>query len=184
MIDTLKSIIGKQVNRLFLIVWPPFGESDASQIDLSIGYVIEDAPNKLLVISTDKNDLTSPIVEHQPIPEKYFKWSEFDRRMQDWISCEEGMEIDTEYYDVSDVDVFQNIINQKVLDVELVKIVNNSPLGVKLIFDNDFILSTPTNDGNTIETIFYNKNENLKKFLPLGEIEYESLKPAIKNGLS
>lgn len=176
MIDTLKNMIGKKVKRLFLIVWPPFGESDASQIDLSAGYVIEDTPNKLLVISTDKNDLTTPFVELQPIPEKHFKWSEFDRRMQDWMNCKEGMELDIEYYDVSDVDVFQNFISQKVLDVELVKIVNGSSLGVKLIFDNDFILSTPINDGNTIETSSFNKNENLKSFVTLGEIKYESLK--------
>jgi len=176
MIDKLKDIIGKKVRRLILIVWPPFGESDISQTDISAGYIFEDTPNELFKISTDKNDLTTPIVESLSIPKKHFKWSEFDRRIKKWMDCEEGMEMDIEYYDVSDVDIFQNIVNQKVLDVELVRIANDSPLGIKLIFDNDFMLSTPINDGNTIETGSFNKNENLKNFVSLGEIEYQSLK--------
>ncbi len=181
MLDTLKNIIGKKVRRLILIVWPPYGENTASQIDLSAGYVFEGTPNELLKISTDKDDLTAPIVEFQPIPKKYFKWSEYNRRMKDWMNCEEGMEVNTEYYDVSEVDVFKNIVNLNVLDVELVRIVNDSPLGVKLIFDSDFVLSTPINDGNTIETSFFNRHENLKNFTLLGEIEYVSLKQANKS---
>ncbi|HLV39852.1 hypothetical protein [Xanthomarina sp.] len=182
MINELKKIIGKKVKRLFLIVWPPFGESDVSQIDISAGYVFEDSTNELFKISTDKNELTAPIVEYLPIPNKNFKWIEFDRRMKGWMDCEEGMEMDIEYYEVSDVNLFKNIVNQKVLDVELIGITNDSPLGVKLIFDNDFILSTPISDGNTIETNLFNKNENLENFSSLGRIEYISLKNVGKNG--
>lgn len=94
MIENLNNIIGKSVKRLFLVVWPPYGENDLSQIDISAGYVFEDNLNYLLIISTDKNDLTTPIVERQSIPEKYFKWSEFDKRMKGWMDCEEGMEMD------------------------------------------------------------------------------------------
>lgn len=32
----LKSISGKEVKRLFLIVWPPYGEEDERQIDISV----------------------------------------------------------------------------------------------------------------------------------------------------
>lgn len=98
------------------------------------------------------------------------------------MDCDKGMEMDIEYYEVSDVNLFKNIVNQIVLDVELIEITNDSPLGVKLIFNNDFILSTPINDGKTIETNLFNKNENLKNFSSLGRIKYASLKNVGKNG--
>ncbi len=176
MIDILKNIIGKKISRLFLIVWPPFGERDTTQIDISVGFVIEGLPNRLLKISTDKNDLTIPTVEYQATPEKYFSWEDFDSRMKGWIQQDEELEIDTEYYEVSDVNIFQDIVSHKILDVELISIENQAPLGIKLIFAHDFILSTPLSDGNTIETSFFNKNDNLKIFKTLGKIEYFSLK--------
>ena len=91
------------------------------------------------------------------------------------MDCEEGMELETEYYDVSEIDIFQNIVNQRVLDVEMLLVSDGSAIGVKLIFENDFVLSTPINDGNTVETNFFNKSGNLKNLKPLGEIRYKSL---------
>lgn len=177
MIDILKSIISKKVQKLFLIIWPPIGENDVSQIDMSIGIVFEDKPEELLKISTDKDDLTSPLIEPLNIPDKAFKWDDFDHRMNAWMNDTEEMEIDNEYYDVSDVDCFKQIVNQKVLDVELVKFTEGSILGLKLIFRDDFILSTPISDGNTVETTrFNNNNNNLKNFTIFGDIEYISLK--------
>lgn len=101
MIYALKNIIGKKVNRLFLIVWPPLGESDASQIDISTGLVFEGTPREIFKISTDKNELSSPIVEDLPGPDKYFQWSEYNGRMNAWMNREGEMEMDTEYYDVT-----------------------------------------------------------------------------------
>lgn len=176
MINVLDKILGKKVERLFFVVWPPFGESDDSKIDISAGYVFENSRNEILIISTDKNELTSPLVEYLTIPNQNYGWLDFGNRMKRWMDCEEEMEIDVEYYDVSDAMIFKNIVNQKVLDVELIGNTIDSPFGVKLIFDNDYILSTPIGDGNTIETSLFNKNENLENFLSLGKIEYFSLK--------
>ena len=176
MIDDLKNIIGKNVKRLFLVVWPPFGEDGIAQTDISAGYVFEETPDELFVITTDKNDLTIPFIEFQNIPDSYFSWREFEPRMGSWMNCVEGMEMDTEYYEISDVDIFKNIVEQNIIDVELVKASGDGTIGIKVIFENDYILSTPINDGNTIETNFFNQNNNIKNFLSLGTIEYRSVK--------
>lgn len=176
MIDSLKNIIGKKVKRLFLVVWPPMGEECINQTDISAGYVLEESSGELYVITTDKNDLTKPMIECQTIPDSYFEWKEFEPRMVRWMNCEEGMELDTEYYEVSDMDIFKNINENSIIDVELVEISgDDTPIGIKVIFENDYILSTPINDGNTIETSSFNQRENLSSFLPLGKIEYRSL---------
>lgn len=173
--DKLKAIIDKKVRELYLIIWPPFGESDVSQIDISIGFIFDDDSDELFIISTDKNDLTSPIVEKQTLPEKTFLWSEFEERMSLWMRGKTNATIENEYYDVSESESFRNIVMNKIKDVELVAIVNGSPIGVKVIFEYDYILSTPIIDGNTIETSSFNRNENLKHFKALGEIEYRGL---------
>ncbi|MGG5577258.1 hypothetical protein ACPDHL_07955 [Myroides sp. C15-4] len=175
MINELKKIKDKTVKQFYLVVWPPFGESDISQIDLSAGYVFEDSVDQLVVITTDKNDLTTPIIEYLPIPSIKRNWIEFEQRMKRWMSCEEGMEMDVEYYEVSDSNLFNNIVKQKILDVELITLNTNLLLGVKLIFNNDFVLSTPISDGNTIETKLFNSYNNLENFLLLGSIDFISL---------
>ncbi len=174
--EKLKEIIGKKVKRLFLVIWPPYGEETTSQIDISAGYIFEEAPDKLLLITTDMDDLTTPMVKELPVPAQYFEWTAFESRMKRWMDCEEGMEMDTEYYEVSDVALFKGIVNQKVKAVELVYASTDAPIGIKLLFPNDFVLSTPIADGNTIETQYFHQNQNLKYFKHWGAIEYISLK--------
>ena len=173
--EVLLKIIRKKVKRLLLVVWPPYGEDEVSQIDISAGYVFEDAPNELFIISTDKNDLTTPAIEIRSIPNKCFDWSEFKHRMKNWMNCEEGMEMDTEFYEVSDESLFRNIVNQEVERVELLEIVKNDPIGIKVSFENDYVLSTPATDGNTIETTLFNRFDNLSHFIKLGEIVYRDV---------
>lgn len=180
MIENLSKIIGKKINRLFLVVWPPYGEDDFSQVDISAGYVFDDNPNELLIISTEKDDLTTPTVEYHSIPKKCFLWLEFDDRIKSWMACDNEMIIETEFYELSKEDNFQNIVNQEVLDIEIVKFVDGEPIGVKLIFKDDFVLSTPINDGNTIETTSFNQNDNIKNFSSLGNVEFVSIKKRIR----
>ena len=173
--EVLLNIIGKKVVRLLLIVWPPYGEDEVSQIDISAGYVFDDAQEELFVISTDKNDLTTPMIEIRSIPNKCFDWSEFKHRMKDWMNCVEGMEMDTEFYEVYDENLFSNIVNQEVMKVELLEITENNPIGVKVFFEDDYVLSTPITDGNTIETSLFNKLNNINKLASLGEITYKNV---------
>ena len=94
-----------------------------------------------------------------------------------WMNCTEDMILDTEYYEIIADDQFTNIIHNEIIDIELLEILNNdTPIGVKLILKNDYILSTPIADGNTIESTQFNKNNNLDNFLNFREIKYNSIK--------
>jgi len=181
--EILAKIIGKKVKRLLLVVWPPYGEDDIAQIDISAGYIFEGSPKELFIISTDMNDLTRPSIEVRPVPNKNFGWNEFEQRMENWMNCVDG-DIDTEYYDVTDANVFKNIVNQDVVKVELIQvgendvigvIAENDVIGVKVIFKDDYILSTPIIDGNTIETAQFNQHSNLRNFVSLGKIVYKNV---------
>lgn len=175
--EKFKKIINKRVDRLFLVVWPPFAEEDEKQIDISIGLVFSDAEHQLCVISTELDDLTTPCIRYQTVPDVILSWDSFETRMKSWMDATEEWVIDTEYYEVTNVEEFKDIVRQTILDVELVGIQNEAtPFGVKLLFNNDYILSTPIIDGNTIETSHFNKNANVLNFASLGEIVYTSMK--------
>lgn len=175
MINALRNIIGKKVYRLFLIVWPPYGEQDLSQLDISAGYVLEDNLNEVVIITTDKNDLTTPLIETKPVPQKYFSWNDFKPRIRDWIRCVEGMELEMEFYEVSSTELFEKVVGHRINHVELIEVENNQPIGVKLVFNEDFVSSTPIEDGNTIETSRFNGNQNLQNFKVLGEIKFKRI---------
>jgi hypothetical protein len=176
MIDTLKKILGRKVSRLFFVVWPPFGESDIGQLDISAGYVFVDEPDTLFIISTDKNDLTTPCIFVEKLPNNIFRWEDLEKRVSKWMNCSEEMEIDFEYYEATNESLFLNIVNNNIIQIELVGIVNNNnPIGIKLLFENDYVLSSPIIDGNTIETKCFHKTNNLSNFHSLGQLEYRAI---------
>lgn len=176
-----KNILNKKVIRLFLVVWPPFGEENKDQIDISVGLVFSCEPQELCIISTEPNDLTTPCLHYEAIPDYILLWDSFETRMKSWMEANEEWVIDTEYYEITDVEIFRNFVSQTILDIELVGIQDDeTPFGVKLIFNNDYILSTPIVDGNTIETLYFNKNNNVANFTKLGHIVYTSIKNSVE----
>ena len=116
----------------------------------------------------------TPCIRFEETPKISYSWSDFTSRMNAWMKSEEESDIEIEYYDVTSAGQFKNIVSSKIQSIELVKLKNNpEPFGVKIIFDNDYILSTPISDGNTVETSLFNKNENILNFKKLGIVEYE-----------
>lgn len=176
MIEKLKDMIGQKVERLLFIVWPPFGESSMGQVDISAGYIFEKDSKTIRAISTDKNDLTKPCVFDQHVPKKVFAWDKFKPRLSKWMDCSNELEMDTEYYEATHEPLFKSIVKSRVLDIELVTASKaDGPIGIKVVFANDYILSTPIDDGNTIETNSFNKNNNLDHFQIFGNIVYQSI---------
>ena len=173
--ETLKNIIGQKVIRLFLIIWPPYGEDNTSQIDISIGLVMDKAPNKMLKISTDTDDLSKPFVEYSELPKSILPWSEYETSVKKWMNCDETRVLDNEYYEVSKVPLFENIVDNVIKDIQLLIVNDDHCFGIKLVFEDDYIYSSPIIDGNTIETKSYNKNDNLRHFETLGKITYKSV---------
>jgi hypothetical protein len=176
MIGEYKKLIGKQVDRFILAVFPPHKEEDFNQVDISAGFVFQDEPEKLCVISTDKDYLDRPSIYYYPLPKNCFGWNMFYSRMAEWMNTENDWIIDYEYYDATESSEFRHIVNNSILDVQLAFADQDSiPFGVKIIFDNDFLLSTPIIDGNTIETSFFNKHNNIEVFRSLGKVEFTSV---------
>lgn len=173
--EVLEKAIGKKVDQLFLIVWPPYGEIERSQLDVSMGYVFEDSPNELFVISTDKNDLTTPIIEIRSIPTTHYSWEDFNKRISNWMNCEEEMDFGTEYYNVTKAEIFGEIIAKDIKSIQLLELAKNEPIGIKILFENDYVLSTPIIDGNTVETTHFNKFNNIKNITQLGSITYKDI---------
>ena len=174
--EKFKELKNQKVEKLFLIVWPPLGEEKELDIDISFGFVFLQNTDRLCVITTDKEDMWTPCVRCEGIPTKVYSWSSFAPRMNAWMKSECESDLETEYYDVTDVQEFSNIIASNIQSIEFVGLENNpEPFGVKVVFDNDYILSTPISDGNTVETSQFNKNDNLLNFERMGILEVKSV---------
>lgn len=174
--EKLKNIINQEVIKLFLVVWPPLGEDKIVNIDISFAFIFHNNPSSFCVITTDRTDMWTPHVNYEAIPEKIYSWSVFDERMNSWMKQNEDRNLEMEYYDVSSSEYFTNIVSSRVKSIEIVKLKNiPDPFGVKIIFENDFILSTPISDGNTVETSRFNKNSNLLTFQNMGALEFKNL---------
>lgn len=170
-LSQISFLIQKTVGRIFLIVFPPFGEDTKLQIDIKLGLVLNEYPVKLITFGTDLEDIWTPVVKEESIPAIYYMGELYEERMGRWMREEIDDEITLEYYDVSSFSVFQNILANRIKKLQLLMIKGNeTPFGIKIIFENDYFYTFPNPDGNTIETRFFNKNENLKNFSALGEI--------------
>jgi hypothetical protein len=172
-----KELNRKIVDKLFLIVWSPWGEEKESDLDISFGFVFKNEPNKLCIVSVDKNELWSPQLSIESLPEYKYSWEDFQPRIKMWMNAkDENLIIGKEYYDVTKSDLFNNIIGNEIKMIELIYIKGNpEPFGVKILFKDDYIISTPNTDGNTVETKGFNKTNILENFKNLGNIIYSKI---------
>ena len=172
-----RELLKKTVNRLFLVVWTPWREKRESDIDISFGFVFNDQPSELCVISVDKDELWSPHIFLQPLPENIYLGEDFHPKIRMWMdSNDDNCAITNEYFDVTSCKLFKEIIDSEIIGIELISIEGtDKPFGVKILFKNDFIISTPISDGNTVETSRFNQNSNIEVFKKIGKIELTTI---------
>lgn len=172
-----KELIKKTVDKLLLVIWAPYSEEQESEIDISFGLIFKSDPNKLFVISVEKNELWTPYISTESIPKNKYSWEDFYPRIKVWMnSKDENLSIGKEYYEVTKSELFSNIIGEEIKKIELLKLEDNpEPFGVKLHFKHDYIVSMPNSDGNTVETKFFNKNNSLDNFKRLGNVIYSKV---------
>lgn len=170
----IKTLVGSVVQRLFIIVWPPYYEENMSDIDISVGLVLANQPNRLIIISTNKESGWAFNICERPLPEYILSWNTFNQRMNYWMkSPNEDDIIDYEYYEATNAEMFNTIVQRKIMTIEFIKVQSiPEPFGVKIIFEDDYIISTSTSDGNTIETSKFNNNNNISHFEGIGIVEY------------
>lgn len=173
----LEFLLNQKIEKLFLIIWPPIGEIALIDVDISIGFIFENSPDKLCVLSIDKNDMWSPSLHIEDIPKVVFSGNTLNFKIENWMKSIYIDNLDMEYFEVTSDLKFHKIVSNKVKSIELIKVSNiDEPFGLKMLFEDDYILCTPISDGGTIETKFFNKNDNLKNFEKLGKINFELLK--------
>lgn len=89
---------------------------------------------------------------------------------------DENLIIGKEYYDVTKSELFDNIIGNEIEGIEFLKVEGNpEPFGLKILFKDDYIVSIPNSDGNTVETKTFNKNNSIENFKHLGKIIYSKV---------
>lgn len=173
----LKELIRKIVDKLFLVVWSPWGEEKESDIDISFGFVFKSEPNKLCIISVNKDELWSPHISIEPLPENKYSWEDFHPRIKMWMNAEdENLTIGKEYYEVTSSELFKSIIGNEIEGIEFLNLEGNpEPFGVKILFKEDYIISMPNSDGNTVETKAFNKTNTIENFKHLGNVIFSKV---------
>lgn len=170
-LEKLKSLVNTTVERIFIIAFPPFGEESISQIDMRLGIALKGKSEYLFVFSTNLDDIWSPVLSIEPVPSVFFNHINFNDRMRHWMNQELDDDIKLEYYEFTESDYFVNIVGNDIESIKFLTIEGNpEPFGLKISFKNDFIISFPNSDGNTIETFSFNKNESLDVFNHLGNV--------------
>ena len=174
--NNLKMLINKTIEQVFLIVFPPYGEDSFSQLDIRIGLVISEHLDKLIVVGTDLKNLWSPQITIEKLPVIYFEGNQFDNRITQWMKTELNDDFVLEYYKVTELECFKNIVKNQIEEIYYLSIDNpNDPFGLKFVFTEDYILSFPNSDGNSIETQFFNCQNKILNYNSLGDIIYTKL---------
>lgn len=172
-----RELLGKKISELFLIVWTPYGEERLSDVDMCFGFVFNGEQDSLYAISVDRDELWSPHVVPQPYPKNKLSWVEFYSKIDFWMNCkDDSCAIESKYFDVTHSEFFKEISGAEIIGIELIYVEgNNEPFGLKMLFENDYIISTPISDGNTVETSRFNQNRNIEVFSNIGKVKFITL---------
>lgn len=177
-INSFKKLIGKKVNRFFIVIWPPFCEESMSDVDISVGIELVGQEGDILQLSISKKDNWTPVVSFIK-EENVFEWSLFNTRLEKWMGGVIDNSMEYELYDATKDPLFENIVQLEILDIEFLTLSDKfNPFGVKIIFDNDYIVLSPCSDGSTVETSVFNRLDNLSNFNSMGNVESIRMKIA------
>lgn len=173
-----EKLIKKKIIRLFFVLWAPWGEENHADMDIAFGFVFKDEPDRLCVVRVDKDELWSPHVFYESLPLCNYTWEDFYSRLKMWMESEDDyLVVDKEYYEVTEWEIFKTIVNTEIEEIELLILEGTTePFGVRISFENDYIISIPNSDGNTVETKLFNKNNSIENFKHLGNIIYSKVK--------
>jgi len=174
-IERFKTLVGAKIRRVFVIVWPPLHEEKMLDVDMSVGFDLEEKDGSIVQIAIDKDDNWTPLISSVEVL-KVFEWEFFKSRLEGWMSGELDGLMRHEYYEASRETLFNNITSSEVLDIEFLTLKGKfNPFGVKLIFADDYIILSSTSDGSTFETSRFNQLGNIENFQKMGGIEYVKL---------
>ncbi|QDQ25665.1 hypothetical protein FNU76_04475 [Chitinimonas arctica] len=162
-------IIGKHVSSFVLRVFPPFAESVLSSADVSFLLRLDDGKWYLFHVRSDDNWSVEICCAEEP---DCRGWDEFNARIPLILSGEIESDYDYEFYNGTDASIFSGIAHSRVLSVDVLSSEGSKDaFGIRLNFEDDFILLYPNTDGSAIETKEFKQGRGLREFEVLGKIE-------------
>ncbi|MES2822760.1 MAG: hypothetical protein V4732_04090 [Pseudomonadota bacterium] len=174
-ITKISKLLGLKVSQLIFVVWPPFGEENKNDIDISVAFKFFDGGAKYISFYTDRDDNWT-LVQQEIDIKKSISGSLFEKRINDWMEQNIDDVIDFEYFDLMDNSVFNEIVGRVIIGIEILSMKGDiKPFGVKFLFENDFLILLPNTDGSTVETKSFNCRNNISRFVSLGEIVVTSI---------
>lgn len=169
-------LIGKKINRILIVVWPPTGKTAMADVDISIALELSDLHDRLFRIHINGDDCWTPIIS-EISSDCEFDWCGFRQRLADWMSGQIDDPLCHEVYDVTRENMFRHISFNEILAIECVTLKSGfNPFAVRFIFRHDYLVVSPISDGSTVETSLFNQQGNLSVFESMGELESIDLK--------
>ena len=171
-LESFRGLVGRRVERLLLVVWPPYCEKRMIDVNISVAFQLcED--DFVTRVSIDSGDNWTPVVSRLPRCGLEFSGGLFGQRIERWMSGAIDDPMEFEIFDVSDEPLFRAIVSQEIAAVQLISVGDCAePFGVTMQFASDHLILTPISDGSTVETRNFNKLGNLEIFSKLGAIRF------------
>lgn len=159
--NRLTTLIGEYVEEALLIVWPPLFEESIENTDLSIGLRLKGGSDIVRITIDESQEIVSIIeTNHELDKNKYYEFEQLHERLHQWMNNDLG-KLDLEMYATNTNWMFSCINQSRIVDVILLYSSKADELiGLRILFENDFILLTPTSDGSTVESKYFRLIDN------------------------
>lgn len=115
--------------------------------------------DSMFLLSCDPNDLWNVDGRFEDLPREAMAWNEYKPWVTHWMTNNgNDTPLHTTYFEVTSEEAFAGVVNCVVSDVVMYSLNNFAePFGVKLVFENDYLFSSPTSCGSTVETKIFNR---------------------------
>lgn len=150
----LKSLIGKIVSNVSIIMWPPWGETNHKDIILSCRLALNDG--RFILLDTDGNQYSILAMEVSDFKSQYVI-TDLSHRIEYWSNFSDTQVpvLESESFLVDNKSNLYNLIGREIKNVILLNKGDTeiNPYGLKLIFENNtFLYSFSNTYGNSIQT--------------------------------
>jgi hypothetical protein len=172
---SFNSLIGNKVVGLYVVVFPPAGEEDIVDLDISFGLDFVGDGKQIYLVTTSSEDNWSPLLKSAR-NENAFEWGTFYQRMKSWMNDENFGDLDYEFYEVTTESIFSKMSGASIRSIEYIYAKEaTDPFGVRILIGDDYLISFSNTNGNMIETSDFKIGRDLSVFKQFGELEFKKI---------
>jgi hypothetical protein len=164
----IRELIGANVLKLILRIFPPYAERGFSSADVSLVLQADSGRHFLFSVDPRSNWGVNIAVIDAPI---VVQWDEYGQCLPAIMRGEIEPEFDYVFCDASREGFFADILKQKIVSIDALTLGSlDDAFGLKLTFEKDFILIYPNTDGSAVETARFKQGRGLDEFKRLGRV--------------